>query len=126
MKRKDSRRLGSEGGINNLKNNVWFKDFDWDTPFNNTLNAPYISPKGGNFDKKYCEAIDNHIEKILERYQQYRHKRGFERLFEGYTYINYELTRITSGNDVNNTRMTTNSKFGKPIISTEKTELIIW
>ena len=118
LKRKDSRRLGYEGGINDLKNHIWFKDFVWDALFNKTLNAPFIPPKGGNFDKKYCEAIENCTKENLEIYQQYRQKRGFERLFEGYTYINYELTRIISGNGINNTRMTTNSKYSKPIRST--------
>ena len=118
LKRKDSRRLGYTGGVSDLKNHVWFKDFDWDALFNKTLKAPFIPPKGGNFDKKYCEAVENHTEETLERYQQYREKKNFERLFEGYTYINYELTRVTSGNDNNNTRMTTNTKYSKPVIST--------
>jgi len=118
LKRKDSKRLGFIGGINDLKNHSWFKDFEWDALFNKTLKAPFIPPKGGNFDKKYCEAAENHTEETLERYQQYREKKNFERLFEGYTYINYELTRITSGNDNSNTRMTTNTKYSKPVIST--------
>ena len=118
LKRKDSRRLGFTGGVNELKNHIWFKDFDWDALFNKTLKAPFIPPKGGNFDKKYCEAVENHTEETLERYQQYREKKNFEKLFEGYTYINYEVTRITSGNDNNNTRMTTNTKYSKPVVST--------
>jgi len=118
LRRKDSRRLGFTGGVNDLKNHNWFKDFDWDGLLNKTLKAPFIPPKGGNFDKKYCEAVENHTEETLERYQQYREKRNFVKLFEGYTYINYELTRITSGNDNNNTRMTTNTKYSKPVIST--------
>ena len=118
LKRKDSRRLGFTGGVSDLKNHIWFKDFDWDALFNKTLKAPFIPPKGGNFDKKYCEAVENHTEETLERYQQYREKKNFERLFEGYTYVNYELTRVTSGNDNNNTRMTTNTKYSKPVIST--------
>ena len=118
LKRKDSKRLGFIGGINDLKNHSWFKDFEWDALFNKTLKAPFIPPKGGNFDKKYCEAVENHTEETLERYKQYREKKNFERLFEGYTYINYELTRITSGNDNSNTRMTTNTKYSKPVIST--------
>ena len=117
LKRKDSRRLGFTGGVIDLKNHPWFKDFDWDSLFNKTLKAPFIPPKGGNFDKKYCEAVENHTEETLERYQQYRERKNFERLFEGYTYINYELTRLTSGNECN-TRMTTNSKYSKPMIST--------
>ena len=118
LRRKDSRRLGFTGGVNDLKNHNWFKDFDWDGLLNKTLKAPFVPPKGGNFDKKYCEAVENHTEETLERYQQYREKRNFVKLFEGYTYINYELTRITSGNDNNNTRMTTNTKYSKPVIST--------
>ena len=118
LRRKDSRRLGFTGGVNDLKNHIWFKDFDWDALFNKTLKAPFIPPKGGNFDKKYCEAVENHTEETLERYQQYRNKKNFERLFEGYTYINNELIRITSGNDNSNTRVTTNTKYSKPVIST--------
>ena len=117
LHRKDSRRLGYIGGVQDLKNHEWFNDFDWDSLYNKTLKAPFIPPKGGNFDKKYCEAVENHTEETLERYQQYRERKNFERLFEGYTYINYELTRLTSGNECN-TRMTTNSKYNKPMIST--------
>ena len=65
LKRKDSRRLGFTGGVNDLKNHIWFKDFDWDALLNKTLKAPFIP--------------------------------------------------ITSGND---TRMTTNTKYSKPMIST--------
>ena len=153
LKRKDSRRLGFTGGVNELKNHIWFKDFDWDALFNKLLQrkpelrlgykgiwelkqhrwmkyfpwdklinkeleAPFIPEKKDNFDKKYCEAVENHTEETLERYQQYREKKNFEKLFEGYTYINYEVTRITSGNDNNNTRMTTNTKYSKPMVST--------
>ena len=118
LRRKDSRRLGFTRGVNDLKNHNWFKDFDWDGLLNKTLKAPFIPPKCCNFDKKYCEAVENHTEETLERYQQYREKKNFVKLFEGYTYINYELTRITSGNDNNNTRMTTNTKYSKPVVST--------
>ena len=59
--------------------------------------------------------MEKHTEETLERYQEYRERKNFEKLFEGYTYINDEITRITSGND---TRMTTNTKYSKPMIST--------
>ena len=117
LKRKDSRRLGFTGGVNDLKNHIWFKNFDWDSLFNKTLIAPFVPPKGGNYDKKYCEAVEKHSQETLERYQGYRDKKNFGHLFEGYTYINYELTQITSANETN-TRVTTNTKYSKPIIST--------
>ena len=117
LKRKDSRRLGFTGGVKDLKNHIWFKDYDWDSLLNKTLIAPFVPPKGGNYDKKYCEAVEKHTEETLERYQGYRDKKSFGYLFEGYTYINYELTQITSGNE-SNTRMTTNTKYSRPVIST--------
>ena len=117
LKRKDSRRLGFTGGVNDLKNHIWFKNYDWESLYLKTLVAPFIPPKGGNYDKKYCEAIEKHSQETLERYQGYRDKKNFERLFEGYTYINYEITQITSPNETN-TRVTTNTKYSKPVIST--------
>ena len=101
-----------------MKVYIWLEYKFYLTLLNKTLKAPFIPPKGGNFDKKYCEAVENHTEETLERYQQYRNKKNFERLFEGYTYINNELIRITSGNDNSNTRVTTNTKYSKPVIST--------
>ena len=117
LKRKDSRRLGFTGGVKDLKNHIWFQNYDWDSLLNKTLVAPFVPPKGGNYDKKYCEAVEKHTEETLERYQGYRDKKNFAFLFEGYTYINYELTQITSLNE-SNTRMTTNTKYSKPVIST--------
>ena len=117
LKRKDSRRLGFTGGVKDLKNHKWFKDYDWESLYNKTLSAPFVPPIGGNFDKKYCEAIDKLSQETLERYQEYRDKKNFRYLFEGYTYINYELSQITSGNETN-TRVSTNTKYSKPIMST--------
>ena len=117
LKRKDSRRLGFTGGVKDLKNHKWFKDYDWESLYNKTLSAPFVPYIGGNFDKKYCEAIENLSQETLERYQGYRDKKNFRHLFEGYTYINYELSQITSGNETN-TRVSTNTKYSKPIMST--------
>ena len=117
LKRKDSRRLGFTGGVNDLKNHIWYKNYDWESLYAKTLIAPFVPPKGGNYDKKYCEAMEKHSQETLERYQSYRDKKNFGHLFDGYTYINYELSQITSGNETN-TRVTTNTKYSKPVIST--------
>ena len=37
LHRKDSRRLGYIGGVQDLKNHEWFNDFDWDSLYNKTL-----------------------------------------------------------------------------------------
>ena len=122
LKRKESKRLGFIGGVKELKNHIWYKNYDWDKLYNKTLIAPFIPAKGGNFDKKYCEAIEKLSQETLERYQVYRSKKNFEHLFEGYTYINYEQNRITSGNETN-TRVTTNSKYSKPMITNPTTNI---
>ena len=43
LKRKDSRRLGFTGGVKDLKNHKWFKDYDWESLYNKTLSAPCSS-----------------------------------------------------------------------------------
>ena len=116
LKRKESRRLGFTAGVKDLKNHIWFKHFDWESLYNKTLRAPFIPPNGGNFDKKYCEAIENLSQETLERYQGYRAKKYFRHLFEGYTYINYELSQITSGREIN-TKVSANTKYNKLVIS---------
>ena len=122
LKRKESKRLGYIGGVKELKNHIWYQNYDWEKLYNKTLIAPFIPPKGGNFDKKYCEAIEKLSQETIERYQVYRSKKNFEHLFEGYTYINYELNPITSGNETN-TRVTTNTKYSKPMITNPTTNM---
>ena len=51
--------------------------------------APFIpNPNRENFDKAYCERIEDIGETTIERYQEYAESELFLEVFEGYTYMN--------------------------------------
>jgi hypothetical protein len=112
LRRKFSKRLGYNYGVTELKEHEWFSDFNWDRLYNKKLRAPFIPKKGGNYDKKYCEAIEKITETTNERYQSYINRKNFGEIFAGYTYINNELIQNTLGIETHTT-MTTNTKQSK-------------
>ena len=120
LKRKQSRRLGYNNGVQELKDHPWFKDFEWEGIYNKTALAPFVPKLVGNFDKKYCKEIEKIGDETMERYQSYMKRPNFENIFEGYTFINNELTQITLDNNNNetNTRVTTHTKQSKPAFTT--------
>ena len=91
LKRKLSKRLGSTRGVAELKSHSWFRHFNWDNLYNKNKRAPFMPKKGGNYDKKYCEAIENISDTTRERYQKYKCQKNYVKLFEEYTYINFDL-----------------------------------
>ena len=114
LKRKWSKRLGSYNGVAELKNHSWFKNFNWDKLFNKKKKAPFIPKNGGNYDKKYCEAIEKISDTKKDRYRKYKCQNNFEKLFENYTYINYELIPgIFVETNTRVTTKTTNTKQSK-------------
>ena len=112
LKRKQSRRLGYNSGVSELKNHEWFSNYNWEKLYNKNISAPFIPKKGGNYDRKYCEAIEKLTDTTFERYQSYMNHRNFGKIFAGYTYINYELIHTSLGIETN-TRVTTNTKQSK-------------
>ena len=112
LKRKDSKRLGYNYGVKELKNHQWFYGFDWDGLYNKHLLAPFVPKKEGNYDKKYCEMNEKCGDETLERYNNILNKKNLETLFLGYTYINFDLIQTTFNNETH-TRFTTNSKQNK-------------
>ena len=114
LKRRWMKRLGGTKGIQELKNHSWFRNYNWDKLYNKKKKAPFMPKRGGNYDKRYCEAVEKISDKTRERYQKYKNQTNFLYIFEEYTYINYELI---PGNFVEtNTRVTTkttNTKASK-------------
>jgi serine/threonine protein kinase len=118
LKRKESRRLGYNRGVIELKEHQWFEDFDWEGLYNKTISAPFVPKKAGNYDKKYCEGIEKISDTTLERYQTYLKKPNFKNIFYGYTYINTELiqntetlSNITTGTKSNKVQIKTNTSM---------------
>ena len=96
LKRKPTKRLGYNG-IKEIKNHIWMKDINWDLLKKKELIAPFIpNPNKENFDKAYCERVEEIGETTIERYQEYAESELFQEVFEGYTYINVEYLKSKS------------------------------
>ena len=91
LKRKESKRLGYTDGIKELKNHKWFDCFDWEGLYNKKILAPFVPKKEGNYDKSYCELEDKCGKDTKSRYDSYTVRKNFFNLFEGYTFINFDL-----------------------------------
>ena len=114
LKRKWSKRLGYNNGVAELKNHPWLKHFNWDKLYTKKKRAPFIPKKGCNYDKRYCEAIEKVNDTTRERYQNYRNQTNFQKIFENYTFINYELIPgIFVETNTRVTTKTTNTKTSK-------------
>ena len=84
--RKPSKRLGSNG-ILEIKNHPWFKDFNWGDLYKKTMISPFIPKSEDNFDKKYCEAVENIDTLTREKYSYYMSSDKYKIAFNNYTFI---------------------------------------
>ena len=98
--RKPHKRLGNEG-INEIKENIWFKSINWDELLKKKITSPYIPKYGDNFDKRYCEKKENIDTETMERYQIYRNKEKFKYIFQDYTFIREESQENAKNNENN-------------------------
>ena len=90
LKRKPYKRLGYHG-VKEIKNHLWMRDINWDLLKKKEIVAPFIpNPNRENFDKDYCERVEDIGETTIERYQDYVQSDLFLEVLEGYTYINIE------------------------------------
>ena len=108
LMRKPQKRLGFNNGIVELKNNAFFKGFNWELLENKKMESPFIPSSTSNFDKSFCEHDDPIYAETIERYQEYVCRKSYENLFDGYTYMNDEDNfkkirniKIVDGNDKN-------------------------
>ena len=96
LKRKPNKRLGFNG-IKEIKSHIWMRDINWNALKRKELVAPFIpNPNKENFDKKYCENIEEVGRDTLLRYKEYKKSDLFLDAFNGYTFINisYIKTKI--------------------------------
>ena len=84
--RKPYKRIGSNG-IKEIKEHAWFKNINWEELFNKKLKSPFIPKEGDNFDKRYCEGIEQIDTQTKERYQYYKSKNKYKTLFLNYTFV---------------------------------------
>ena len=87
--RKPHKRLGCNG-IKEIKEHPWFKNINWDELFEKKMESPFIPKEGDNFDKRYCEGIEQIDTQTKERYEYYKSKSKFKTLFQNYTFVREE------------------------------------
>ena len=94
LKRKERNRLGSTNGIKELKIHAWLKYYPWKELSEKTLPAPFIPEKIDNFDKKYCESIDDISEETQLRYEEIMLCTHFNTAFDDFYFNKNETKRI--------------------------------
>ena len=88
LKRKPNKRLGYNG-IKELKSHIWMRDINWNALKRKELVAPFIPYSNReNYDKSYCEKIEDIGRATQARYKEYTESELFKDAFKGYTYIN--------------------------------------
>ena len=93
LMRKEKKRLGSKNGIKELKEHPWLKYYPWKELSNKTLPAPFIPEKIDNFDKKYCESIDEISEETQLRYEEIMLCTHFNTAFSDFYFNKNETKR---------------------------------
>ena len=89
LHRKPYKRLGCNG-IKEIKDHPWFKKLNWEELLNKNMKSPFVPKNGDNFDKRYCEGVEQIDTQTKERYQYYKSKNKFKTLFINYTFIREE------------------------------------
>ena len=87
LQRKPVKRLGAHG-ILELKNHIWFKNYNWNDLYNKKLIAPFIPSNEDNFDYKYCNNVEKQGLKTKERYAEIVISDNYKTIFNTYLYFN--------------------------------------
>ena len=121
LMRKEKKRLGSKNGIKELKEHPWLKYYPWKELSNKTLPAPFIPEKIDNFDKKYCESIDEISEETQLRYEEIMLCTHFNTAFSDFYFNKNETKR---NNDIkDDSEENDNNNNEEKIENNEKSEI---
>ena len=102
LQRKPGKRLGTHGA-SEVKNHIWFKNYNWNDLYNKKLIAPYIPSNEDNFDYKYCNNVEKQGLKTKERYAEIAISDNYKTIFNSYLYFNRnDLKNKKEENDNNN------------------------
>ena len=87
LQRKPCKRLGFNG-IKEIKEHPWIRETKWEMLRNKNLEAPFIPKQNKDlFDKNYCQAVEN----SLEKYNELIKGDSMLNVFDDYTYINVNI-----------------------------------
>ena len=93
IQRKPQNRLGN-GGVHEVKEHPWLRDFPWDDLAEKKVQSPFVPPKEDNFDQKNIneEWKDLEDENFKENAVSLK-RQSTQDLFAGY-YYDYQVAAI--------------------------------
>ena len=106
IQRKPANRLGLRGPTE-VKEHLWFKDYDWKNLYCGKLISPFQPKDGDNFDYNYCNEPDKIGVNTQERYYNIMNSQKYKEAFISFSYFNRFSKK--NGQDTN-----TELKFKNP------------
>ena len=92
--RKDVNRLGYFNDLE-VKRHPWLSDINFEDLVNYKIEAPFIPKKNNdNYDKKYCEEIEEIGIDTNIRYEEFRNNKRYSEIFEGFTFYNVDESQL--------------------------------
>ena len=93
LERKEKKRLGYYGGVKELKEHPWLKYYPWKDLSKKILPAPFIPENMDNFDKKYCESVDEISDETQIRYDEIAMCTHYNTAFDDFYFNKNEVKR---------------------------------
>ena len=93
LEKNDKKRLGYSGGTKELKEHPWLKYYPWKDLSKKILPAPFIPENTDNFDKKYCESVDDISDETQLRYDEIILCTHFNTAFDDFYFNKNEVNR---------------------------------
>ena len=98
--KQDTNRLGYYNDFE-IKRHPWFNDINFDDLIEGKIRAPFIPRKNhDNYDKKYCEEIEEIGIETNMRYDNYKNNERYYDIFEGFTYYNIDESQLASNHEI--------------------------
>ena len=92
-------RIGYKG-INELKEHLWLRYYPWDMLYKKQLPSPFIPESDDNFDKMYCESVEEITKETQLRYEKILMDEKYEQVFEQF-YYNIDEINLHKNESVN-------------------------
>ena len=97
--RKDSSRLGFYNDLE-VKRHPWLRSINFNDLINYKIEAPFLPRKNhDNYDKKYCQEIEEIGIDTNLRYEEYRNNERYIEIFEGFTFYNVDESKLIQYNN---------------------------
>ena len=93
LQRNERKRLGYFRGVKELKEHPWLKYYPWKDLAKKNLPAPFVPENIDNFDKKYCESVDDISDETQLRYDEIALCTHFNTAFEDFYFDKNETKR---------------------------------